>query len=156
MRDVFAGNSIGGGTSARVDEFEEFIHTKMPADYRDFLVAFNGGQPSPSSSLYRSGLELPGGSEIEVSQFFTLESSHPVVRNLHRELEKSIGWLGMSSICIGADDFGNLICLDCETGFVEWLLLEERFQLDFARTFELGVRLPDFLDKLEAGAYAAI
>jgi hypothetical protein len=89
-----------------------------------------------------------------VSQFFTLESSHPVVRNLHRELEKSIEWLGMNSICIGADDFGNLICLDCETGFVEWLLLEERFHLDFARTFELGVRLPDFLDKLEAGAYA--
>lgn len=154
MRDVFAGNSLGGASPAQVDEFEEFIHAKLPADYRNFLVTSNGGIPSPSISLYSSGLELPGGSDIEVSQFFTLATSHPVVRNLHREIEKNIGWLAMSSICIGADDFGNLICLDCESGKMEWLLLEARFQLDFARTFELGVEFSEFLEKLEVGAYA--
>lgn len=127
---------------------------KVPPDYRDFLVTFNGGKPSAFSSSYRSSLELPGGSEIEVSQFFTLESAHSLVRNLHREIEQAIEYLGMTSICIGSDDFGNLICLDCQTGFVEWLLLEERFSLDFLRTFELGVSLPEFLEKFEPGAYA--
>jgi hypothetical protein len=153
MRDVFLGNSLGGSSPAQVDEFEEFIHTKLPSDYRNFLVNFNGGVPSPSSSLYRSGLELPGGSDIEVSQFFTLATNHPVVRNLHREIEANIGWLAMSSICIGADDFGNLICIDCENGQMQWLLLEARFQLDFARIFELGVELPELLQRLEAAAY---
>ena len=154
MRDVFAGNSLGETSPAQLDEFEEFIHTKLPSDYRNFLLNFNGGLPSPSSSVYRSGLELPGGSDIEVSQFFTLATDHPFVRNLHREIEENIGWLGITSICIGADDFGNLICLDCETGRLQWLLLEGRFHLDFARIFELDVELPGFLERLEAGAYS--
>ena len=151
MRDVFNGKSIGGGTLARVDEFEQFIQAKLPTDYRQFLIDFNGGLPSSDISLYRSKFELPGGSEIEVSQFFTLNDGHAVVRSLRSDVEENVGWLGMTSICIGADDFGNLICLDCETGQLEWLLLEARFSLDFSRIFQLQVSFSDFIDQLEKG-----
>lgn len=154
MKDVFAGKCVGGANHDRVTAFEEFIHASLPADYRAFLLEFNGGVPANETCQFESKTELPGGSAIDVGQFFTLNQDHAVVRNLHAEIEANVGWLGMNSICIGSDLFGNLICLDCETAHVEWLLLEGRFNLDFSRAFDLCVSFSEFLERLAPGAYS--
>ncbi len=152
MKDVFAGKSLGGSSPQEIAEFEEFVHFRLPEDYRSFLEQFNGGVPHDATCLFASGLDLPGGSDIEVSQFFSLSRSHDSIQNLEEALESNVGWVAHTSIPIGSDNFGNLICLDSETGDVEWLLLERRFTLEFTKTFALRTGFAEFLDRLGPGA----
>ena len=152
MKDVFAGKSVGGASPEEIAGFEEFVHASLPKDYCSFLQRFNGGIPDDATCLFASGLDLPGGSEIEVAQFFSLSRNHESIRNLEEALESNVGWVAHTSIPIGCDNFGNLICLDCETGDVEWLLLERRFTLDFTKTFALRSGFVEFLERLGPGA----
>jgi hypothetical protein len=41
-------NPYGPLTEARLKKFEEVLGATLPADYRDFLLRYNGGVPSPS------------------------------------------------------------------------------------------------------------
>ena len=135
-------------------EFEEFIHATLPKDYRDFLLKWNGCVPANECDTLKSPVELPGGNEVTIHVFYTLSKHSPKLGNLHEMLETHIGIMPLDAIPIGHDSFGNLVCLNCQTGLVSWILMETRFSLDYYRDFEFGVTFSDFLGALGPGPYA--
>ena len=133
--------------------FEEFANTRLPEDYANFLLHYNGCVPSPQTDTFVPVGELPGGNEITVQQFFSLSDQCSSLRSLFNELESDVGFLPMTTIPIGEDSFGNVIGIDCETGLVNWTLCEERFTFDYLRNFELDVTMTKFIESLKAGPY---
>ncbi len=133
--------------------FEDFIHSNLPADYRRFLKEFNGGIPSAEKDTFIAPIDLPGGNSITVSQFYTLCANAKPLLSLYHQLEKCVGFLSMTTIAIGHDNFGNIIGLDCEDGTVNWTVCEGRFHLDLYRNFEFKVSFSEFFGRLIASPY---
>jgi len=117
------------------------------------LQECNGCIPATFADTYLSAVELPGGNDITIHQFYTLSDECPPLRSLYRELEADIGFMPMISIPIGEDSFGNVIGLDCETGLLNWTLREERFRLDYLRNFDLEIGFTALLASLRPGPY---
>ncbi len=134
-------------------EFEEFIHTNLPSDYRDFLLKWNGCVPANDCDTFKSPIELPGGDDVTVHVFYTLSKDCPKFGNLHERLEEHVGIMPFDAIPIGHDSFENLICLNCQTGLVSWILMEGRFTLDLHRDFDFDVTFAGFLSALGPGPY---
>ena len=137
-----------------VAEFEAYIHAKLPNDYRDFLLERNGGIPANECDTFKSPMKLPGGNEVTVEAFYTLSKNESKIPNLHKALDAHVGIVPFDAIPIGHDSFGNLVCLDCQTGLVSWVLMEGRFTFDLHRDFEFSVTFADFLTALGPGPYA--
>jgi hypothetical protein len=47
MPIIIKSHPAGRCSRAQVEKFEELIGAKLPSDYRDWLLEFNGGRPSP-------------------------------------------------------------------------------------------------------------
>jgi hypothetical protein len=137
-----------------IAEFERFIHSHLPSDYRAFLLKWNRCIPGVLSDTYHSTVKLPGGNEVTVEVFYSLSRTFAKLGNLHKKLESNVGIVSHQSIPIGHDSFGNLICLDCETGNVSWLLMESRFTFDLHRDFDLGIPFGVWIESLGPGPYA--
>lgn len=140
-------------TAADIKAFEEFANTTLPGAYAAFLLKFNGCVPTTSNDTYHGDVELPGGNEITVQQFFSLSNTCPPLRSLYQELKADVDFMPVTSIPIGVDSFGNVIGLDCETGLVNWTLCEKRFWLDYLRNFDLGISFDLFIASLKPGPY---
>lgn len=138
---------------ADIRDFEEFAHASLPTEYTEFLLRWNGCVPASDADTFTSSIELPGGNEITVHQFFSLTDELPELRSLYAELEADVGFMPMTTIPIGEDSFGNVIGLDCETGLVNWTVCEERFSLDCLRNFDLGITFSVFIESLKSGPY---
>ncbi len=135
-------------------EFEGYIHAKLPNAYRDFLLKWNGCIPANDCDTFKSPVKLPAGNEVTVEAFYTLSKDASKIRNLHKVLDLHVGIVPFDAIPIGHDSFGNLVCLDCQTGLVSWVLMEVRFPFDLHRDFEFSVTFADFLAALRPGPYA--
>lgn len=147
--------SVSGPQCSRrdIEKFEAFAHATLPTDYAEFLLICNGCVPSGESDTFHSLVELPGGNDISVHQFFSLSKHRPPLRNLFTELEADVGFLPLTTIPIGHDSSGNVIGLDCETGQLNWTVCEVRFRLDYLRNYDLGICFSEFLASLRAGPY---
>ncbi|MBN8418369.1 MAG: SMI1/KNR4 family protein [Verrucomicrobia bacterium] len=107
-----------------IAEFEKYIHAKLPTCYRDFLLKWNGCIPANDCDTFKSPVKLPGGNEVTVEAFYTLSKDESKIPNLHKALDSHVGTVPFDAIPIGHDSFGNLVCLDCQTGLVSWVLME--------------------------------
>jgi hypothetical protein len=85
---------------ADVSHFEMSIAARLPDDYRDFLLRYNGGYPRPS--------KFRGGDEV-LSHFFGLWQKHA---DLNYELLAHRGFIPEGTIPIASDPFGNSILLE--------------------------------------------
>jgi hypothetical protein len=132
------------GVEDDVIRFEDFCGLKLPESYKIFLCNYNGCVFTDDFNVYVSEIELPGGREIHVNQLYGLEMVDSTIESIFRALEDNVGVLGPSSIAIGHDEFGNLICLNCDDDEVEWVLLEQRFPLDYTKIFSLKVSFNQF------------
>lgn len=137
-----------------VVEFEKFIHAKLPDDYREFISKWNGCIPSKDCDTFKSPVKLPGGNDVTVEVFYSLSKLSPKLGNLHKMIETHVGVVSFESIPIGHDSFGNLICLNCQTGLVSWVLMEAKYTFDCYRDFEFNVTFNEFFNALGPGPYA--
>jgi len=87
-------------TEVDVTHFEMAIAARLPDDYRDFLLRYNGGYPSPNG--------FRGGEEV-LNHFFGLWQKHA---DLNYELLAHRGFIPEGMIPIASDPFGNAILLE--------------------------------------------
>jgi len=87
-------------TEVDVSHFEMSIAARLPDDYRDFLLRYNGGYPQPNG--FRDGNEV-------LSCFFGLWQKHA---DLNYELLAHRGVIPAGMIPIASDPFGNSVLLE--------------------------------------------
>src|SRR5438874_2719786 len=85
---------------ADVSHFEMSIAVRLPDDYREFLLRYNGGYPSPNG--------FRGGDEV-LNHFFGLWQKHA---DLNYELLAHRRFIPEGMIPIASDPFGNAILLE--------------------------------------------
>jgi len=99
-------------TTGDITAFESVAGAKLPPDYGQFLLQFNGGSPSPDT------IDVPGaaGSPTDVQTFFGLGrdvASSNLDWNLAVMDERCPDY---HLIPIACDSGGNLFCLNVEEG----------------------------------------
>ncbi len=95
-------------TESEVVAFERMINGKLPADYRDFLLACNGGyvggrlwfmEPTPTGKIADAGVHHIGG--VRAERHLSLRAAFDCYAN---RIPQDLIW-------IMDDPFGNAICL---------------------------------------------
>jgi hypothetical protein len=98
-----------------VDALEKEIHARLASEYRQFLLEYNGGAPSPET------VDVPGapGTPTDVQVFFgigrSLDSSN-LSWNVSLVADRCPG---LPVLPIACDSGGNLFCLRIERGVAE-------------------------------------
>ncbi len=88
-----------------VEQFEAAVGEKLPDDYREFLLTFNGGKPEDNE------FAIPHGkNEAGVNRFYGLLDERQSGDLLH-ELEVMVSRIPEKMLLIGDDSSGNYICL---------------------------------------------
>lgn len=94
---------IGG--SEDVQNFETFVGSKLPRDYKEFLVKHNGGSPQQPN-------EVKGHSGASVRSFLGINGESG--RDLYKVLENYSGRIPKNTIPIAEDGCGNLLVMSLE------------------------------------------
>ena len=96
-------------TPAAIAAFEAKLGAKLPDDYADFLLRRNGGQPSPSHSIFTVKL----GSRVDSTSINSLNSLDDTEEqfNLEARWERARSWPPKETIPVGYDSFGGAIVL---------------------------------------------
>jgi hypothetical protein len=104
MKIIKAGSETGAN-EREIEELERRVRSRLPADYRQFMIEFNGGEPQPRA------FEGPDGEGSAVRFFFTLDprSSHYWI---HQKLDVYQDRIPPGLLPIASDSFGNLVLLD--------------------------------------------
>lgn len=91
----------------RVHRLELRLGYRLPEDYREFLLHYNGGQPEPSS--FRFALRTGPDASSCVSWFLSLyDGKHS---NLERNIDIFEGRIPTATLPIADDPFGNVVLL---------------------------------------------
>jgi cell wall assembly regulator SMI1 len=89
--------------ASALDALEHRLGVTIPVEYRDFLLAHNGGVPT------HSVFDVSGEGEDSINQFFVVGSGS------HTDLERAVriyaGRLPPGAIPIAEDGLGNLVLL---------------------------------------------
>ena len=116
---IINANPFGSLSEKRLNEFETYKKVHLPAEYRDFLLKFNGGQPVPSFFWIKLGED---GSSI--FQFYGLHDG-PSHLSISTYIENEKHGVPKSMLPIADDGTGNFICLgissfnDAELFFID-------------------------------------
>lgn len=98
----------------RLEEFEGAYKLRLPADYKAFLLATNGGRPA--EGFFRpAGLPTMGG-VASVLDFFGLDLIDFPALSLGYALDLYSGGIPDAIVPIAVDDYGNYTCLDLRSG----------------------------------------
>jgi hypothetical protein len=140
MEIVEAGENV---TPEQVEAFEKKLGHPLPAAYRDFLSAHNGGRPIPSvidiadcpsgATDVQVFLGLTGQFESE-----TLEWSWDVFRERIPE----------RLLPIADDSFGNLFCISLAGNDAGQVLFLDRYEESESRPYFVAKDFTEFLNKL--------
>lgn len=114
-------NSYGPLDVGQLEELEKTIGTKLPEDYRAFLVEFNGSRPEKRAFMApEDPLEEEGEwSERELVGFYGLHNHNiPIDRDTMDAFKLNEAWAdlqndvpGNTLLPIGQDWSGNYVCL---------------------------------------------
>jgi len=90
-----------------LDALEQSWAMKLPKDYRDFLLEYNGG--SPDKTLFHFINYNNKRDSSLINEFFGIYKSH--VNNLLQNIKDIGDRYPLDSFPIADDQFGNRICL---------------------------------------------
>ncbi|OJV94841.1 MAG: hypothetical protein BGO39_34035 [Chloroflexi bacterium 54-19] len=96
---------FGPASESDVREFESLIKSRLPEDYRAFLLAHNGGEPDPEVFFINESQ----GDDI-LAKFYGLYKE-PKYSSLAWCFETYRGRMPSNIIPIGTDPGGNQVCL---------------------------------------------
>jgi hypothetical protein len=99
-------------TEEEVQKLEETLGIKLPEDYRDFLLTYNGGH-APENGLCMF-YENNKGADTYVNELFGINTSYSAIN----PLEDFEFYPYDDLLEIGIDDFGNIFCLGIKYGKV--------------------------------------
>jgi hypothetical protein len=97
-------NAYGELSLSRLEEFEKAILSKLPAEYRAYLVAHNGGKPR------KPFFKIPDNISRIHGSFYGLHEG-PKYSQLDLVNQNLKGRLPLSALAIASDAFGNQICI---------------------------------------------
>lgn len=103
--EMIKNNPFGPLSSQTLEDFESDYHISLSADYRAFLLKYNGGQPSPSFFWIQAQKD-----GTVVNQFYGLHDG-PMHLNLRTYIDKGLFGSNKSLLAIGDDGLGNFICI---------------------------------------------
>ncbi len=144
-------NSYGQISPEQIQAFEARTGIDLPDAYRKFLLASNGGEPTPDV------FDVPdwhGQSTILAGLYGIHDGPH---RNLEKVLKGSAGVLPPQFLAIAEDAGGNLVCLGIQgkhRGHIYFWDHEDELdedgksKLDMSNMYLLAKDLNSFLDKL--------
>jgi hypothetical protein len=144
---VFEG--FGGVSRERVSAFEREYRLRLPQDYREFLVTYNGGYPDLTQFTIAEA-----GTDALVHYFIGLGTAQ--ARDLVFWLERYREEVPAHFLIIGRDPGGNLLVLGCEgatdPGVYYW---DHAHALtgssDERNTYYLAPSFSEFIDALRIG-----
>jgi hypothetical protein len=117
----------------RIREFEARIGLPLPAEYVEFLLEVNGGQPRPNCA------ELPLiGEEILVDYLYGL-GDPPVGEDLESVYKEYEGFLTEGWLAVGRDPGGNPILMCLEGTAAGRLYFQDGYGFFAASTEEHGI-----------------
>jgi len=99
------GNKYGRLSEERLEKFESLLGNKLPQEFRDHLLKYNGGDPSPGDfdiSCEEGPTTLNG--------IYGLHDG-PYHNSLLRTYHTYKGRIPRQLLAIGGDNFGNQICI---------------------------------------------
>ena len=137
-----------------IEKFEEKIDAKLPKDYVEFLLKYNGGRPKQDA--YNNMIE-PINSQIDggaVSWFYTLAEDYHY--NLFKNYQIFENRMPKELIPIGDDGGGNQICLAVggdNYGKVyfwdhDWENDDEEQEPDYSNVYLIANSFTEFVNKL--------
>lgn len=94
----------GPGSPISISEFERRVGARLPNDYREFLLRWNGGTPSPNT------VSVPDLADVLVDRLYGVRDVR-TNSDLEHELNSVSEMLPEGVIPIGHDPGGNLFLL---------------------------------------------
>ncbi|MGH8191912.1 MAG: SMI1/KNR4 family protein [Terriglobia bacterium] len=93
-----------------IEKFETHLGTKLPKEYSDFLLFYNGGRPRPSGFRF---LEENAETESRIQFFYGINShrSYSILRKMDIFMDR----VPTGTIPIACDGVGNQILLSIRT-----------------------------------------
>lgn len=91
----------------RVSAFEAKLGRRLPDDYREFLLLYNGGQPKPS--VFRFGDRKRPYTDSSVEWFLSLYDGE--IYSLERVIKSLRDRIPPDTLPIAYDPFGNIVLL---------------------------------------------
>ena len=91
-----------------IQSFEKKIGLIFPKDYKDFLVKYNGGAPSPASFDFYDKSDAS-----TIRSFFSIEKDNHNTESINWTLKLYNGRLPKYFLPVASDLGDNLILLDC-------------------------------------------
>ena len=95
---IESANEFGRLSLLELNEFEQVNGKKLPQDYRDFLLEFNGGMPNPNSNVKLDRVVL----------YILGMHNGDYYASLYKHIDMFAGRLPFSTFPIATDPFGNL------------------------------------------------
>ena len=100
-------NAKDPATSESISDFEGKIGSKLPDDYKNFLLKYNGGQPLPNSFKFFSNKE--DGSSVDRFLSLGKEKNSNLLKYYNNYKDRIPSYF----FPIAHDAGGNLICISC-------------------------------------------
>lgn len=127
--------------------FEQAYQIHLPAEYRDFLLRYNGGMPK--RRIF--DIDMDGfPNSIPIQLFSGVSQTHPL--GLQATMATFVGRMPANLIPIANDSFGNPICLSVsgeDTGYVYfWDRDMEQEEPDYSNVYFIAKSFNAFLDLL--------
>src|SRR5262245_12481319 len=92
-------------------EFEKRIGSRLPEDYREFLLAYNGGKPKVSKFVFADRTGPYTGSSVRAFAALSAGAHYDLYDYLDTYCSEEERRVPSEVLPIGEDNFGNLVCL---------------------------------------------
>ena len=138
-------------SSAELSSLEVKYGFKFPAEYREFLLKYNGGRPSLSKFNF---MELEGSyTDSLIDRFLSVyEGKYDNFEWTLRTVKVVRQRMPSNLVPIASDPFGNLVCISVDgkdLGYIYfWDHEKEEESANYNNVFLLARSFNDFLDRL--------
>lgn len=143
-------NQYGSLSSEVLADFESQLGVKLPQDYRDHLLKYNGGDPRPNTFDIS-----PDEGQSNVHNLYGLHDG-PYYSNLREVVEVFKGRIPNGLLPISGDDGGNIICLGLSKKYLGKIYFwDHEKESSFFKSVALTLIAPSF-STFMAGLYEYI
>jgi hypothetical protein len=150
MPELSYRTSCGPTKMQDVESFERVLGSRLPDEYRNFLLAKNGGWPD--SDLMFPISDAPFDEHGILNCLFGLFDENEMY-DLREEFETYLGRIPANLVPIGEDPGGNLICLatsGVDRGMIYyWDHEQESEEAGYENVYLVSTGFTAFLDGLE-------